>query len=145
MKNILVALKEGNHAKLLLDQATPLALKFGSKIWLLHVADPEPDFVGNKVGPQYVRDNLAKELRQEHQFLQNLANELAAKGIQAEGLLIQGATVEMILNEVDRLDIDLVVIGRHHHSWLDRLLTGSTHPAVVRKATVPVLIVPLPE
>ena len=145
MKNILVALKEGDCGQLLIDEAAPLAAKFGSKLWLLHVADPEPDFVGNKVGPQYVRDNLAKDLRQEHQFLQTLANELATIGVQAEGLLIQGATVEIILNEIDRLDIDLVVIGRHHHSWLDRLLSGSTHPAVVRKATVPVLIVPLPD
>jgi nucleotide-binding universal stress UspA family protein len=95
------------------------------------------------VGPQYIRDFLAEELRNEHKKIQSYTKQLQLKGIQADGLLISGATVDMILLEIDKLGIDLVVIGRHEHSLIYKFFTGTTYSSIANKSKVPVLIVPL--
>lgn len=47
-----------------------------------------------------------------------------------------------ILEVAARHEADLVVMGIAHRSWLDRLLSGSTLSRVLRRASVPVLVVP---
>jgi nucleotide-binding universal stress UspA family protein len=84
-----------------------------------------------------------EELLKEHGLLRQHVEYLKAKFIEADGLLIAGATIEMILAEVKKLAVDLVIIGYHHHSLMYNFFTGSTHAAIVKKANVPVLIVPL--
>ena len=143
MKNILVAIDLDNNSQLLVDKAAELAEKFGSKVWILHVADPEPDFVGNKVGPQYIRDLRTDELLKEHHMVRKHSEFLKAKDINADGLLIAGATIETILEEIQKLLIDLVIIGHHQHSLLYKVFTGAIDTSVVSKSRVPVLIVPL--
>ena len=143
MENILVAVDLDESSQVLVEKAAELAEKFSSKVWILHIADPEPDFVGNKVGPQYIRDLRVKELVQEHQLVKKYTDYLHAKNINADGLLIAGATVQLILEKVEELKIDLVVIGHHHHNLMYQIFTGSTLTVVVKKSKVPVLIVPL--
>ena len=70
MKNILVTIDFDKSEALLLDKAVQMAEAFGSKLWLMHIAAPDPDFVGYDVGPQYIRDSRAEDLRQEHRKLQ---------------------------------------------------------------------------
>lgn len=48
-----------------------------------------------------------------------------------------------ILEIADRTDADLIVMGIAHRSWLDRVLFGSTLRRVLRRATVPILVVPV--
>ena len=48
-----------------------------------------------------------------------------------------------ILETARRSDADLIVMGIAHRSWLDRVLFGSTLRRVLRRATVPVLVVPV--
>jgi nucleotide-binding universal stress UspA family protein len=142
MKNILVAIEFGEKASLLVQKTAELALKFSAKVWLIHIAAPEPDFVGYEVGPQYIRDSRAETLKEEHHLLIEYANTLKAMGLEAEGLLIQGATVDMIVEESEKLKADLVVIGHDEHSFLYDLFVGSTAAGVLKKSDVPLLIIP---
>ena len=79
MKNILVAIDFKGNEKLLIDKAYEFAKAFEAKIWLLHIAAPNPDYVGYEAGPQYIRDNRATELKEEHKLLETYANNLAKK------------------------------------------------------------------
>ncbi len=142
MKNILVGIDFHKETQVLISESAKLAKAFGAKVWLIHVAPPEPDFVGYDVGPQYIRDNLAEELREEHKKLQVYANQLESFDIEAEGLLIQGATVEMVLEESEKLNVDLIVVGHHEHSFFHSLLFESVSAKIVNKSKVPVLILP---
>jgi nucleotide-binding universal stress UspA family protein len=119
-----------------------LACATASQVYVVHVAAPEPAFVGYDDGPPVVRKRIARELHQEHQQVGALAHDLARCGVQATPLLVQGPTVEMILLEAERLGADLIVVGSHGHGAVYDLLIGSTSEGVVRKATVPVLVVP---
>lgn len=143
MKNILVAVDLDASSQLLINTAAEQAEKFNAKVWVLHIADPEPDFVGNKAGPQYVRDYLVEEIKKEHKLIRQYTEELIAKGIVADGLLIQGPTVKMILEEIEKLQIDLLIIGHQRRSLLFKIFIGDNHTALVNKSTIPVLVVPL--
>ena len=143
MKNILVCVDFDEHTDLLIGKATELSEKFNSKIWLLHVAAPEPEFVTYEGGPQFIREARASELRSENNLLTEYSQKLREKDYFAEGLLVQGATVETIFEESDKLNIDLIIAGHHEHSFFYNLLMGSTATALLKKTKIPLLIIPL--
>jgi nucleotide-binding universal stress UspA family protein len=143
MKNILVALDFDGGFDILVSRSTQLAKAFNAKLWLMHIAAPDPDFVGFEVGPQYIRDSRANELREEHRMLQKYTEDLKHSGINAEGLLVQGGTVEMIIEESEKLGIDLIVCGHHDHGFLYKAFIGSVSAQIIKKAKIPVLLVPI--
>lgn len=112
------------------------------KVYLVHVAPPEPGFVGYGVGPDSVRDQVAAELRGHHQQLQDLADQLREGGIEATALLVQGPTVATLIEHAEKLEAGLVVLGSHGHGAVYDLLVGSVTEGVVRRSRVPVLLVP---
>ena len=142
MHTIVVPIDLSPITKRTLDVARIHAQALRSKVWLIHVAAPDPDFVGYSTGPEHVRDNRALELRKEHVGIQELAKELQGHGVDAEGLLVQGPTSATILEEVIRLKADLIIMGSHGHGALYRTFVGSVSGQVLEESQVPVLIVP---
>jgi nucleotide-binding universal stress UspA family protein len=110
---------------------------------LVHVAPEFSPTLRDVKVPQKERDDVAHVLRDEHKKLQELANALADRGLDARALFVAGQrTVGKILEEADRLDADLIVLGSHGHGRVYDLLVGSTCEGVLRHASIPVLIVP---
>lgn len=143
MKNILVPIDFTEHENQVLDKAIELARVFDSKIWLLHVAEPEPEFVGFGVGPQYIRTNRALELKNEHRKLNEYCDQIKKEKLDCQGILIEGATVDMIIEKAKKLSIELIVTGHHEHNFLYKAFFGSVASGVIKKANIPVLVVPL--
>lgn len=114
----------------------------GREIHVLHVAEPDPDFVGFEGGPDTVREQIAAEFRQEHRQVRALAARLRDAGFDATGLLVQGPTVTTILEQADRLAAHAIVVGSHGRGAIFDLVVGSVSAGVIRKAQVPVLVVP---
>ena len=75
-------------------------------------------------------------------MVKKYADELREKKIDAEGLLVQGATVDMILKESNKLNIDLVVIGHHKHNLLYQIFVQDIDETIIHESKVPVLVVP---
>lgn len=142
-KNILVSVDFDNDTDRIVEYAKEMALKFDAKVWVLHVAAPEPDFVGYEVGPQYIRDFRAEELRDEHRKLQEIAHQLANQNIPSEGLMIAGATTKMIVEECEKLAIDLICIGHKKHNWLHEILESHTDFNIINHVKIPVLTIPV--
>ena len=149
MKNILVTIDFNKNVELLIDKAFELAEMFKSKIWLMHIAE-EADTVGYGVGPQvgyvvgplYIRDFKTKDFKKEHRLLQGYVDKLQKKGIHAEGLLMHGATIEMIIGESKKLNIDLIIAGHHKHGFIYNAFIGSVSEQIIKKSKIPILIVP---
>ncbi|NOR45584.1 MAG: universal stress protein, partial [Candidatus Delongbacteria bacterium] len=55
MKNILAPIDFSDVSEKVIFEAAEFAKAFSCKLWLLHVAAPEPDFVGYTVGPKEER------------------------------------------------------------------------------------------
>ncbi len=144
MVNILIPLDLKTETGNVLERATELGRALGAKLWVLHVAAPDPDFVGYEAGPQYIRDVRAGTLREEHGELQRIADELTAQGIAAQPLLVKGPTAETILDEAERLKADIIVMGTHGRRGLAKAFMGSTCDDVLRANRFPVLVVPTP-
>ena len=144
MKTLLICVDFSETTDAVVDTAIQVASAFKSKVFLLHVAPPEPDFVTYDAGPQCERDSVAQHLRDAHRRLQALEVRFSDSGLDATALLVQGATAGKILEEVGRINADWVVMGSHGHGAVYDLLVGSVAEAVVRKAGCPVLVVPSP-
>jgi nucleotide-binding universal stress UspA family protein len=145
MKNIVVAVDLETGDQKILDYTANLALKCGSKVWIVHVAAPDPDFVGFDTGPVYIRKTLADDLRKEHKTLQQYAAGLTDRNIQAESLMVQGATVETIFEEANKLEADLLILGSHKHNFLKRVFGQDIIRQISDKSQIPMLIIPLGE
>ena len=143
MKNILAAVDFSPGTRRVVTCAVAQARAFSARLWLVHVAAPEPDFVPHVADPPVMRDQVAAGLREEHRHIQALAAEVADEGVEVTPLLIAGATVEKILSEAEEVDADLVVAGTHGHGAFHRALLGSVSEGLVRHARVPLLIVPV--
>ncbi|WMN07179.1 universal stress protein [Marivirga arenosa] len=143
MKNILVSVDFNEQEKAVVDKAYEMGAAFKAKIWLVHIAAPEPDFVGYGVGPQYIREMRASELREEHELLQKYTKKLVDKGVEAEALLVQGATIEMIIKEAEKLKADMIIAGHHEHNFLYKAFMESVSNGIIKKSKIPLLLVPL--
>ena len=112
------------------------------EIYLIHVAEPDPDFVGYDAGPDVVRDQVAAEVRREHRQLEEMARALSSETISVTPLLVQGPTVETLLEEAAKLKVGLIVVGSHGHGAAYDLVVGGFSNKLIRKSPVPVLVVP---
>jgi nucleotide-binding universal stress UspA family protein len=140
--NILVAVDLSEASDRVVESGRRMAVRTGAKLYILHVAEPEPDFVGYNAGPSVVRDQMAEQFHGEHQAVQAFSESLRQGGVDATGLLIQGPTVEVTLKEADSLNAELIIVGSHGHSAIYDVLIGSYSSGILRKAKVPVLVVP---
>lgn len=72
-----------------------------------------------------------------------LIQSLDAAGIAVEASLTAShdQTAEAILATAERRRVDLLVVGSHHSNWLENVL-GSTAVRLLRRATIPVVVVP---
>jgi len=143
MKNILVAIDIGDQEEVLIEKAIELAEKFNSKIWIVHASAPDPDFVSFEAGPQSVRDERAKSLHKENRIIGTLSDKVKSKGLESAGLLIRGVTVDVILEESEKLKAELLIIGHKKHGFIEKLIRGSVSGGVLQHSKIPVMTVPL--
>lgn len=142
MKTILTAIDFSDATGAVAQSAAELARALNGELHLLHVEAPDPEFVGYKPGPQTVRDQVARSMAEDRDDIIALRDRLKADGIVAHAVVVQGPTVQKIVEEAVRLHADLIVIGSHGHSALYDLVLGSVSDGVIRKSPCPVLVVP---
>ena len=139
---LLVAVDLSESTEIIVDKVEEINREYPVKLWILHNAEPEPDFVEFKVDPLAARENLAKKFHNEHRQIQEIANRLRKAGLDATALLVHGATVETILKEAADLDVDMIVVGSHGRGAMYQLLVGSVSEQILHKSPYPVLVIP---
>ena len=140
---ILVALDLSEAAPRILQVTERMARQSSAEVRLLHVAEAEPDFMGYDAGPEVVRDQVAREFRDEHRAVQKYADELREAGVDAGARLIQGPIVETVFKEAERFEADLLIVGSHGFGAIYDLLVGSVSRGLLKDADIPVLVVPI--
>jgi len=141
----LVPVDFSDHSKKTIQHATHLAALTGATIRLLHVFQipdyPAAFYQGLYVEHEAVKIHVETAKREALAQLSLVADQLHAKGLEAESILRVGNPYVEIVNAAKEFGIDLIVIGSHGYTGLGRLLLGSTADRVLQYAPCPVLVV----
>lgn len=81
MNTILVPVDFSEVTGAVLKNAEKMARAFEAKIYLLHIEAPDPDFVGYEVGPDSVRDSVAKGIKSDMHEIHVLRDSMREKNI----------------------------------------------------------------
>jgi nucleotide-binding universal stress UspA family protein len=142
MDTILVGVDTHEDSQALVDQALALALAFGSQVYVVHVAEPEPDFMSWEGDLPDMRHQQAVVDRTDHRAVQGLAGRLRERGVQAVALQFRAPTADGLVEKAAEVSADLIIVGTHRRGPLLRALLGSVSRRVVDRAPCPVLVVP---
>ncbi len=131
---ILLATDGSEDANLALRAAVDIAEKTGSELHVVHAwrSIPSARF------ESYIRAELEKEAQE---LLAEQAERIKDQGVEvARAHLVEGASVDKILDLAEELAAGLLVIGSRGLGSLKRLVLGSVSEGVVRYARCPVLV-----
>jgi len=120
-----------------LPYAVDLAEEFGASLRILSVVDDRAFGVGNALS------GVLPEMREHHQDAVDRAAEYADDhGVLPEPAVIQGVPYEEIVSDAGVSSVDLIVMGSHGVTGVEHALIGSVAEKVLRRASMPVLVVP---
>lgn len=137
MKTILALIDFSDVSAKILDQAQAHAWAFGSDVVLIHVVSPEPLVVDFE--PPAVPPDVFKSRQQQ---LSVMRDALIEQRVNATAQVFGGLLLETVLEQIGRLDPDLILMGSHGHGALYHLIVGSVTEGVIRHASRPVLVIP---
>jgi nucleotide-binding universal stress UspA family protein len=140
--NILITVDFSRDSIGVLERAKTLASALSAKVWLLHIVDQDPDLLDDEFGAKPEYDQLSREFPQEYKALQQEVDKFQNFEIETTPLLVQGSTVEIILQKSKMLEIDIIILGSHGHGGVHHLIFGSVSEGVLRSASCPVLVIP---
>ena len=142
-QHILVAIDESPMAYAAVEHAAQLAQAFAAKITLMSVIAVDP-FVGvdfYKVAPA-ITDYFMQAERHAQDRLNEIQANLSRDGLTANIKVIHGMTPSQgILHIADEVHADVIVMGSHGRTGLQKLMLGSVAQNVLTQSTLPVLIV----
>jgi nucleotide-binding universal stress UspA family protein len=142
MQTIIVTIDFTDTTQPAIAMGELMAKQFGSRLILLHVATAFDGSIPNVAAPVHEVEMVGHQQREDIEHMQRLATQIRSRGVATEAKIVEGRTIETILDEIREMRADLLIMGSHHHGRLYDMLIGTSTGAVVRKADIPVLIVP---
>jgi nucleotide-binding universal stress UspA family protein len=122
LRHLLVAYDGSVESRKALLAGLELAKRLGAKVTLVTVAQLDHE------------ESAAKVLQEAHRLAEEQKLEVHAQ-------LSHGVAETEILNMAEQSEADLIVMGAYGHNRIREFILGSTTSHVLRKATVPVLLV----
>lgn len=141
-RRILVAADVSKPSLSALDVAKALALRWGADLEIVHVQHPPvlAAWVGLDGMPASVPPAAQEPRLKVEERLRRAAAGFPAARLKLR--TIHGWPPAALLELARPERADLMVTGTHGYAGLDRLMTGSVSEGVVRRAGIPVLVVP---
>jgi nucleotide-binding universal stress UspA family protein len=143
---ILIAIDGSDFSQAALQSVIGRSWNAGTEIKVLHVVEPPAMFIGREMGaydPEF--ETIWKAIREQAKDLvEKAAQQLRAAGFQVFTELVEGEPKSLIIDVANEWHADMVVVGSHGWSGLDRFLMGSVSEAVMRHAHCSVEIIRTP-
>jgi nucleotide-binding universal stress UspA family protein len=136
LKTILLPLDGSSLAERALTYATVLARRSEANIVLVEAVRAHTLPGVDSGDAQFELTHRAEE------YLKSKADRLVADGIRAEAHVCYDDPVRAILGAAERQQADLIVMSTHGRGGLSRMLYGSVADQILRRAKIPVLLVP---
>lgn len=141
-KHILVPIDGSATAQLAVEKAIGLAKAFGSKVTAIFVIDPYP-FTG--VGTDFAygqTEYLSAASAEANAAVQTVKAIFTAADVAVDTAIVESTNAwRGIVQKAESSQADLIVIGSHGRSGLEKLVLGSVTQAVLSHTELPVLVV----
>ncbi len=140
IKKILCALDLADHSKLVAEYATMIAKMSNASIIAVYAAPTMTQYTGFHVPPSSIDDFVGEIVSGAN----NAMDEFVANNfddVEVKSEIVVGYAAEEILALSEREDIDLIVMGTHGRTGIDRILFGSVAEKVVKNSNVPVMTI----
>jgi nucleotide-binding universal stress UspA family protein len=138
-EEVLVPTDGSERAQAAAAHALAIADRFDSRVHAVSVVDTGDLAMGSDITlPQGLTQELETTAEE---AVTSVRRDAEAAGLDAVTSVGVGRPKSALLSYVSDHDIDLVCMGTHGRTGLDRVLLGSTTEALVRRAEVPVLTV----
>lgn len=158
IKKILYCTGIGPNSAYIYRHAMALAEKFDAAITVLHVMETlTPDqeaLIDGYIGPRSIHEvveheeeNAASRIKKHLQTFCKKLDDDSSCSYRVEKILVVEATspADEIVRQAAEIGADVIVMGAHRRSFLIDALLGSTSEKVIRKSSVPVLVIQVPE
>ncbi len=134
-QHILIPLENSATDQAILDHVRPLVKLTGAKLLLLHVAD-------GWVARNFNQLKLAEseEMKTDRAYLEEIAGQLRAEGLDVETLLALGDPPAEIIKVAKAENCDLIAMAGHGHRFFGDLFHGSTITQVRHDTSIPLLV-----
>lgn len=153
MKKILIGVDESKYAVHAIEYGFKLAHQLKADVGLVHIIEPVGPQANTIIEPgigmsvdagadMYTVDMINIQDERGKKLLDTTA-EKYGKGLQVAVFEEYGTTAEGIINCSKEFHADMIVIGTHSRTGIDRFLMGSVAEHVVRHSEIPVLVVPM--
>ena len=143
IKNILVPVDFSEHSHRAVEHAHALASWFGAAVTLLHSYEAPSFAYANAASPMpYPPSAIDRERKATRERLERWAGEFSWGDVAHSTAFHEGNPAQVTLDAADQAD--LIVMGTHGRTGLSRFLIGSVAQAVLKRSTIPVLVVPRP-
>ena len=130
------------HANAALETAADFARAFDATLLLLHVIDipsyKSVFFEGDIQTP----DQMAMDFAEDQ--LQEIKNEPRFQGIEVQTIVAGGKVFSTIVDEAQKQAADLIIMGAHGLTGLEKLVLGTNARRVIHLTSLPVLTVKEP-
>lgn len=134
-KHIVVGTDGSDCARLAIDKAIALAKNQGAALTAVFAITPYPYLTAAE--RQKFTDSA--KLVAENAF-EELASQVGGE-VTFNGKVVEAKSAESAIEQVIKeTDADLLVVGSHGHSGLNRLLLGSVASKLITSSTIPVLV-----
>jgi nucleotide-binding universal stress UspA family protein len=150
-QRILIGIDESKYAENAAEYGFELAHIFKAQVALVHITEPimiqpvnDPGMLGSMIPTLDVNEPELLNIQEEYSV--NLIDRTIKKyagDLQVTQFNEFGSTADAIIDCIGKFNADLVVLGTHSRSGLDRFFIGSIAEDVVRHSPVAVLVVPL--
>jgi nucleotide-binding universal stress UspA family protein len=137
---ILVPLDGSEHSLAVLPFIEDLAKALDASLVLLNVVPPITAYVGAEFMVP-TGDFLSEQLAWAGQFLARIVKEVQGRGLKASQVVVVGLGVSEIVQAAHDAEADLIALSTHGRSGLAGWVMGSVADGVVRRTTLPCLVV----
>jgi nucleotide-binding universal stress UspA family protein len=141
-EHLLVPVDGSDTSKTAVGKAAVLAKAFGSRVTVIYVIDPYP-FTG--VGTDFAygqAEYLSAASAEANTAIKQAMDALSQQGVTVDSSVIEAHTAWRGIVEAGvSLKADLIVMGSHGRSGLEKLVLGSVTQAVLSHTKLPVLVV----
>ena len=142
IKKILCAVDLSEHSKMVADYAITMARAFDAEITVLYTAPSLSQYVGFHVPPSSIENFVGEIVTGAEQSMDEFIAEMFPDpSIKVEGKILSGYAAQEIIAFSNTHNVDIIIMGTHGRTGIDRMLFGSVAEKVVKTASVPVMTI----